>query len=535
MTDQVSRMIPEETGSSTAPERDGRLYWFYRNSIKRLSAWFAARRRFAIGIGVVLALLAFIFRAMFQHYVIQARCHLFLALVVVPIWYLIARGWRGKRFGPRVALLVSGVVLTYVLSFAAVIGHRYVTLYLRYRSLNVVDLETIPITGHERIQPLNSIYSLAHEIMTEVETPMLPDFVRVGDEYRWTLAIEPAYPLSRIFGGVGELFNVSATAASPNFGSENRIKVSFEVGENLMFGRNAAIASIRSFGPWRFFNYEPADVTYVRDDNNQWVEIVSLVRWRGLLFPQPEFGGVQVVRQSEGGFVEALKLLTVGTGEWIPPEDVPKHPYLRGQNILPVVVSRNIANSFRFQAGFFGPLPGYHREDVRIPDMVEDVNDQPFPGYFEIADKGALYHYFGLEPFDPAKQGLNTSLFVPADGTPDVYVYRHAHRAGTLTGVSAIAAKVMESRKNYDWSRNRPVEHRPFIKNIAGKTRFFWLTTVVTLKEQESGDRRFIAGSVPDVVLTDATYNTAVWVDPLDQSGWLAQLERDLSGVWSAK
>ena len=50
--------------------------------------------------------------------------------------------------------------------------------------------------------------------------------------------------------------------------------------------------------------------------------------------------------------------------------------------------------------------------------------------------------------------------------------------------------------------------------------RFFWLTTVVTVRMgKEKG--RFIAGSVPEVVLTDALTNTTIWVNPREPEKWL--------------
>ena len=66
---------------------------------------------------------------------------------------------------------------------------------------------------------------------------------------------------------------------------------------------------------------------------------------------------------------------------------------------------------------------------------------------------------------------------------------------------------------------------------IRGQRRFFWLTTVVTFKEAEGGSR-FIAGSIPDVVLTDAEYNTPVWVNPREPDGWVSQVEGELARVW---
>jgi hypothetical protein len=287
-------------------------------------------------------------------------------------------------------------------------------------------------------------------------------------------------------------------------------------------------------GPWRYLNYDPADVSYVPDDDGHWVQIVSLIRWSGLFFPQPEFGGVQLIRQHEGGVGSFLWKMLFGTGEWIPPDEIAKHPFLVGQHVLPYAVSRYMAGSFRFQNGFLAPFPGFHEGDIRIPDMPEDVNDQPFTVSFRMpgAADSKLYHYFALEPFDPQKQGLNTSLFIPADGSGPVFAYHHYEYGGALTGVSAIATKVMESHKQYDWNRNRPVEHRPFIRDIDGTVRFFWLTTVVTTKETE-GVRHFIAGSVPEVIITDAAYNVPVWVDPLHPDGWVSELRKALGTTWA--
>ena len=511
----------------------GRLYWLWRNGTERMRGFARRHRGLFVLLVVVAAAVLFFLRAAVHPLVIAIRIRMFLVVIGVPL--LLGLGWLlfSGSFRRR---LVTAIVVLPLFSLTLYWGeeiHHYLALYNRFRTLEVVELATLPVTDHERIQPLNSIYSLAHEAISESETPMRPFFVRVGDEYRWTMGVEPAYVLPRLTGSVNEIFSVAATTASPRFQSENRIPVHFETGEELLFGSNSRTAVIRSFGLWRYLNYDPVDVSYVPDDDGQWVQIVSLIRWSGLFFPQPEFGGVQLIRQHEGGAGSFLWKMLFGTGEWIPPDEVPKHRFLVGQHVLSYSVSRYMARSFRFQNGFLAPFPGYHEGDIRIPDMPEDVNDQPFTVSFRMpgAADSKLYHYFALEPFDPQKQGLNTSLFIPADGSGPVYAYRHHVHAGTLTGVSAIATKVMESHKQYDWNRNRPVEHRPFIRDIDGTVRFFWLTTVVTTKETE-GVRHFIAGSVPEVIITDAKYNVPVWVDPLHPDGWVAELRRALGATW---
>ena len=511
----------------------GRLYWLYINLSKKCCDFYRQHRLWFIVSALALLSLLIIGRAIFHPLVIASRRYVFALVLLVPIVFLVAWQLKKREFRGKLLIGCLGILLFAFFGYAIRDVHHYLELYVRYLSLEKVDLEELPISDYERIQPRNSIFSLAHEVMTESESPLEPDFVRIGKDYRWTMGIEPAYPISRVISGVSELYDVSATAPSPSFAKERRIPVSFQVSEDLLYGRNSRINTIRSFGLWRYLNYEPADVIYFTDDEGQWVQVVSLIRWRGLLFPRPEFGGVQLIRQEQDTVLNSMRRMFIGSGEWIAPKDIGKYEFLKGQNLLSYTVSRHIANSFRFQNGFLSPFPFYHVGDIRIPDMAADVNDQPFTGYFILPgeSEGSLYHYFALEPFDPTKQGLNTSLFLPADGSPFVHVYRHHDRSGSLTGVSAISAKVMESKKNYDWSRNRPVEHRPFIRDINGVRRFFWLTTVVTLKEGE-GDKRFIAGTVPDVVLTDAAYSTPVWVNALAPESWLEKVKSNLSAVW---
>ena len=455
---------------------------------------------------------------------------LLIAVVSLAAWGL----WRLSRRGGwkcTVASVVGALLLIVGINELQAVYH-YVALYYRYSTLDIVELKELPTTDNERIQPFNSIFTLAHEVMTEAESPMRPDFVRVGDQYRWTMAIEPAYSVGRLTGEVRELLNVSATSPSPNLGNSSREEVHFPVGEGMLLGHQSDTAVRKSFGLWRFLNYETEGITYLRDDKDQWVQVVPLIRWKGLLFPRPEFGGVQVIEQSPEGLWPELRVLLFGAGRWIRPDQIEAHPWLAGQDLLPPTVSRYMAHSFRFQNGFLAPLPGYHMGDIRIPDLPEDVNDQPFTTFFRLPGQtaGELFQYFALEPFDPNKQGLNTSILVPADGRGAVCVYRHHEISGSLTGVSAISAKVMESRKQYDWSLNRPVEHRPFIRHLAGQTRFFWMTTVVTKKEGES---RFIAGSLPEIVITDAAYNIPVWVNPLKPESWTQEIESHLTPVWS--
>lgn len=517
----------------------GPLYWIVANTLLGLKRFALNHKKFALITLAIVLWTTFVFRAYWQPYVVFLRAHSPEVLLSIAFLVLVNVLWKRrlvKWMFVSLGLCVGVVWLHYKMELPPL---RYLTLFLRYKALPHEELQTLPITDHERIQPLNSIRVLGSEAMAETEQVSEPNFVRNGTNYRWTLAIEPTYEIPKVFGHIKQVLDVSGTASSPNFSGQNRVPVRFRIGQDMHFGKNSEVATIRSLGFFRFFSYSPRDTRYIVDDEGKMVQVVSLVKWKGFIFVWPEFGGVQVVDQEDDSVVNMIRSWFLGDGKWIRPEDVSKYGYLRGQNTVPYEVSRYAAMSVRFQNGFMTPFPGYHKGDVRIPDLPGDANDQPFTAYFRFtpgeSPNNKLWHYFALEPYHETKQGLNTSLFMPADGIGEAKVYRHYLRSEALTGVSAIAAKVKESRKDYDWEQSLPAEHRPFIRVIDGKTRMFWITTVVTYKnKQQAGRKEFVAGSTPDVTLTDAVYKNVVWVNPHDSSKWASELQTNLTAVWKS-
>ncbi len=541
---EVTPVPPQE-----APRRHGPLYWFMVNLWSKLADFGKRHKKLSAVSIVLIAWTIFVFRAYWQPAIVAARIHTPEILVIVGFGWLFLRSLRKKKFKWALsiaAVLAALIVMQLKMDLPPL---RHVTLYYRYLMLHPVELVQLPTTDHERIQPLNSIRVLGSEAMKEVEQVSEPHFVHVaghsGDDYRWTMGIEPMYTWPKFFGRVSEVLDVSGLASSPNFSGQNRVPVSFRVGEGLHMGRNSHVATIRSLGLLRFLSYSPRDVRYLKDDQGKWVQVVSLIRWRGIVFVWPEFGGVQVVHQSSDALGDtilgAVKSMFVGDGEWIRPEDIHKHTYLRGQNNVPFEATRYMAMSLRFQTGFWTPLPLYHKGDIRIPDLPGDQNDQPFCVYFKFSPTNSssaddkLYDYFALEPYHDSKAGLNTSFFVPADGIGAPVVYQHFKVNEALTGVSAIAPKVMESMKQYDWEQSQPVEHRPYIRFIDGKLRFFWFTSVVTYKDKKhAGQKGFIAGSTPAITLTDALYKGVVWVNADKASQWPEELHAKFGDVWKS-
>lgn len=501
--------------------------WFEVASDKIKTRFFSFLKRHKVKFlvtAVAFLFLLFLLRAQFQPFFLTLREYSFVCIVVFayPLLLIIAR-----RLRIRLMILIpltlglAGCLTLYVLTGT----QQYIASYLRHQSLNIVELQDLPLTTSERVQPLDSIYVQASEKINETESVSVPDLILANGEQKWALEIFPTYLGQKLIKGkIEELFVIPATAASPDF--SHREKVNFSTGEHLLLSKNVRINAIKSLLPHRYLSHFPTNVKVVPDENGQWVQLVSLAKYKGLFFPHIEFGGVHIIHQTQSSsLIHFLKRLFLGVGDFIPVDEISNHKFLRGQNLIPYITSRKLAETFKFQKGFLSPVRTYHEGDVRIPKMEGNHNEMPYVLLFkDVGQKDGLYHYFGLEPFDEHKHGLSLSLFIPSDGTDsNVYIYDHSRKKESLTGASAIATKVIESKKNYDWSKNQPVENRPYIKNVLGKRRLFWLTTVATVNE-EGG----LAGSIPEIVITDAATNLPTWVDSKHQAGWLDLIQEQM-------
>jgi hypothetical protein len=174
---------------------------------------------------------------------------------------------------------------------------------------------------------------------------------------------------------------------------------------------------------------------------------------------------------------------------------------------------------------------------VKIPDLEDDQNPQPFVTDFDFSDteSGAfsgLYHWFGLEPVGDERTSLSFSVFIPADGTDKVYYYDHAAKKQGYAGVSAMPLKVIESRKEFDWSVNKPVEFRPYIKDIAGRKRMFFLGTISAIRSDDAS--KFDGSATPDLALIDSEYRDVVWIDAKHPSQWDKLVYDQLNEAWRA-
>ena len=218
----------------------------------------------------------------------------------------------------------------------------------------------------------------------------------------------------------------------------------------------------------------------------------------------------------------------------MPANKMKNYPFLTRQNTLSEKVSRLQAESLKFLGGFSDPLPWNMKTAVKIPDLPDDQNQQPFVTDFDFSDTSldaynGLYHWFGLEPIGDERTSLTYSVFIPSDGTDKLYFYDHGAKKQGYAGVSAMPLKVIESRKEFDWSVNKPVEFRPYIKNIAGRKRMFFIGTISAIRE---GSGKFDGAATPDLALIDSEYRDVVWIDAKHPSKWDSFVYEQLGEAW---
>jgi len=489
---------------------------------------------------LLIVVVLFVLRDDYQPAILFVRKFIFVILLCGLITFIALRSFRkspstGRRLGILGSLvLFFGIVYAVGWHFGM---YDYMKTYNVFNNLNKVEINELPLTQNERIQPLQNISSMANESVGETKDVSLPHLVRVDDQNKWTMAIQPTekYIWQRINDNTEEVFSVSSTTPFPRFSSENRISVTFSIGESLKFSRNTYNAVVQRLSISQYFTTQPGDVFYMKNDEGQWVQVVSLIKWKGFFFPYPTFGGVVVVDNGEHDFNDYVERIFLGKGTYISPKEMLNHPYLIGQNTLSEKVSRLQAESLKFLGGFSDPLPWNMETAVKIPDLPKDQNQQPYVTDFNFTDTdidafSGLYHWFGLEPVGEERTSLTHSVFVPADGTNKLYYYDHSSKKEGYAGVSAMPLKVKESKKEYDWDANTPVEFRPYIKDIAGRKRLFFLGTVSAISDSNSS--QFDGSATPDLALIDSEYRDVVWIDAKHPSIWDKLVYDQLNEAW---
>ncbi len=509
--------------------------------LKRIWNKGTKQKIFMIILLLIILFILFVLRDDYQPALLFLRKYIFIILLSLAIFLISFRGLRktsstGKKIGIFIFILLFFIALYFVGAKTGM--YAYMQKYNIFKNLDLTEIDKLPTSRNERIQPYNNIKTMAYESIGETEEISEPQLVRIDGENKWTMAVQPAkeYVWQRISDDIEELFSVPSTTAFPRFAGENRIKVPFSIGESLSFSRNTYNAVVQKFNLFQLFNLEPEEVFYMKNDAGKWVEVVSLTKWKGFFFPYPTFGGVMIIDSGKHTTKDYFERILFGKGTYISPREMKNYPFLQKQNILSEKISRLQAESLKFLGGFQDPLPWNMKTSVKIPDLKDDQNQQPFVTDFDFTDanpKGykGLYHWFGLEPIGEERTSLAYSVFIPSDGSKNILYYNHSRRKEGFAGVSAMPLKVMESKKNYDWNLNKPVEFRPYIKDIAGKRRMFVLSTIAAKRDNS---KRFDGSATPDLAIVDMEYRDVIWVDVKKPEQWNATILEQLGSVWKS-
>jgi len=499
------------------------------------------QKRIVIIGGIILILLMFFLRDDYQPALLFLRKYIFIILLGIGfLWFTLTKFRSAASTGKRIVILVGIAAFFATLWFFGwkLNLYNYMQTYNVYKNLNLEELNELPLTQNERIQPFNNIVTMAYESVGETQEVSLPHLVRVDSTNQWTMAVQPAkeYTWQRMNDNTEEVFMVESTSPFPRFSNENRVSVTFSIGESLAFSRNTYNAVVQRFNIFQLFTMEPSDVFYMKNDKGNWVQVVNLIKWKGFFFPYPTYGGVMVVDSGEHDINDYMERVTIGKGTYIAPDETKNYTFLKGQNTVAEQVSRVQAQSLQFLGGFTDPLPWNMKTAVKIPELPEDQNQQPYVTDFNFEGMkteavDGLYHWFGLEPIGDERTSLAYSVMIPADGTQKLFYYDHASKKEGYAGVSAMPLKVIESKKEYDWSVNKPVEFRPFIKHIAGKKRMFVLGTVAAIHDES---KQFDGAATPDLALVDAEYRDVIWIDAKHPSRWTSTILDQLGETWKA-
>lgn len=497
------------------------------------------QKRIVVISAVILILLLFFLRDDYQPALLFVRKYVFIIIIsVLFLWFILRKFRASAHTGKRILYLVGIAAFFGILWFAGwKTGlYQYMQTYNVYKNLNLIEIHELPLTQNERIQPYNNIVTMAYESIGETQEVSPPQLVRIDTVNQWTMAVQPAkeYMFQRMNDNTEELFTVESTSPFPRFADKNRVSVTFSIGESLAFSRNTYNAVVQRFNFFQLFTLEPSQVYYMKNDEGKWVQVVNLIKWKGFFFPYPSYGGVMIIDAGEHTAADYIERITIGKGTYVSPEETQNYPFLTKQNTLSEKVSRLQAKSLQFLGGFTDPLPWNMETAVKIPDLKDDENQQPFVTDFnwsgiETQAYSGLYHWFGLEPIGEERTSLSFSVLIPGDGTDKLYYYNHAGKKEGLAGVSAMPLKVVESRKEYDWSVNKPVEFRPFVKHIGGRKRMFVISTIAAKRDDS---KKFDGAATPDLALIDVEYRDVIWVDAKHPSQWEETILRQLGETW---
>jgi len=495
--------------------------------------WYKAqfKKRGAL-VKLLLVLLPFLFiyflitgRGDYQPLLIYIRIYWPLIIISLLIIYLFYRRfakahlWYFRAMWIGIFLLFCGFLYLWGNSI-----YDYVSSYYVYKNkITVVELDRPPTSIHPKLQPQFVVESYFKETMNNNRQPTPPRtwLDPISGEQYWTGWTESGnYFWQRLDGNVSEFIQSNVQNPSPVLDDKERFEVDFQVGRNLIFSRNIQRAARKKLSLLQMFNSEVSDMVIgMKDNNGNLYQVVPILTWKGILFPQPAFGGVMLFDSSDTPYFE---LLFSGKGKFLSAKEVKNTPWLKHQALLDDKTVNYFGESLRFKYGFTSGLPGNHENDHRIPQLKREFSSLPVIEQFDFKNTNArdagsgLFYWLELEPYDSTKYGLSMEVFIPGSNTDTIYVYDRVgniERSG-YKGMSVIAEKIMEDDKSYNWVGREggtfiPGGERPYYTYVFPEDEepeMFYLTNILTLR----GENRESTSTKAELYLIHAKFDDII-------------------------
>jgi hypothetical protein len=499
------------------------ILWLWKNNtlgavIKHLKKfWYL----YLLGLILTFTTLYVFEGAWIHEYLMTAVKNSFVILFVIINFYLVkilykkeTNSWIGTSVVTLFAILLTGGIWYYVVNG----GQTFIAKYMKYNSIfeRVVEVDQPLESVNERIYPRNVAFLAMNEFINSNVKLTKPDLVKTKNGNMWTSSAVPFKGVTNFKkGGIDKVIYIPADKSFDNM--QPTIKdVKFNVGENMIFSRDIYNVAIKKLHG-NYFNVFPTNVQYMDDDNSSIVAVVSLSKWSGFLFPSPEFYGVLVVRQEDFSWRQRA---VTGIGEIILKKDIPNHKYLVGQNLNSELTTKFIASSFAFEKGFINPLPFIHDDDTVITDMPGENNE--FPIVQEaITPEGEIkmFDFYELTPYLGDVHTVSKYVWIPSDGIGPIYTYTPSKHGKVFVSTFVLEKKIKGTRKTYDWSVNRPVEHRPYFKKINGEVQPYFLSSVVVIDKKNNYEKDNVETTLTRV---EGTGNKKpIWVDTNKPEDWI--------------
>jgi hypothetical protein len=450
---------------------------------------------------------------------------------------------RTTPTGRVVSFLTSVGVIAFIV-LCGPVTYEYFSILVNYHTrMKAFKLQELPLTANEKVHAKYTIHSAANrQGSASTRDVTKPHYVRLYDStWNWTMHPEVSKTKWQqvLFSHVTEVFYTKGDETAPKFDSiHNEVaKVNFMFGEFLYFSSNSHNAATKKLSFWQYFRNEPVDyIIDLQDDDGEWVQVVPIIKWEGLFFPMPTFGGVMINRQGDIPWIERVLF---GGGEFIAQDQIKNHSFLKGQSLVPTEVSLYIASTFRVHYNWMAPLPGNHENDIRIPDMPNEFTHFPFQEYFKMSEVvpdslkdiayDGVYQYIPLEPYGKDKQSLLFSLFVRGDDAVQLFYYDHVKQGENLIGPSAVPGKVEAAMNNLNSTRAVPTEQRPIVRKIHGKNTLAWQTSIQAVRG-DSAEKEITFGQAQIGIVPAADWDKFIYLtgEKTKPKYWQEEMQREL-------